>query len=292
MSQLVAPMPLSAEKGLHGKTRFRANRPPVSNPPEREVGVGENWPVPGDVFYEIGFAHALGKPTILLAASGDDLKAFDTAGFRHFLHDGNPETARRLLFEVLPAIEHQISVQPAVPDATILYEWPSATDPAPGFNWRSQNPERHLQIDLGGGQRIIETVGLGQLISISNTKEFWNHRPGYSIMRLALTTDLSVGDTVHLLLEGRCSGAGLLDFVGDGGWVETQQGRKFSQPWKEQHRAIGATVAWTRWMFTTTVSPAPPEYDLSRGIAIYLLTKVEKAAILLKQIRLLRRRVQ
>jgi nucleoside 2-deoxyribosyltransferase len=41
-----------------------------------------------NVFYEIGFAHALGKPTILLAKSKEDLEVFDTQGFRHFLHNG------------------------------------------------------------------------------------------------------------------------------------------------------------------------------------------------------------
>src|ERR1051326_4311972 len=67
-----------------------------------DVIIGEMSDRNPNVFYEIGFAHALGKPTILLAASGEDLRAFDTQGFRHFLHGGSASAARDVLLKVLP----------------------------------------------------------------------------------------------------------------------------------------------------------------------------------------------
>jgi hypothetical protein len=54
-----------------------------------------------NVFYELGFAHALGKPTILLARSREDLTAFDTMGYQHILHDGSASELSPMLQEVL-----------------------------------------------------------------------------------------------------------------------------------------------------------------------------------------------
>jgi nucleoside 2-deoxyribosyltransferase len=52
---------------------------------DADVIIGEMTGANPNVFYEIGFAHALGKETILLATSRDDLNVFDLAGRRHFL---------------------------------------------------------------------------------------------------------------------------------------------------------------------------------------------------------------
>jgi len=73
-----------------------------------DLVIGEMSDRNPNVFYEIGFAHALGKPTVLLAASSDDLKAFDTQGFRHFLHGGDATKARDILMSVLPEIGESI----------------------------------------------------------------------------------------------------------------------------------------------------------------------------------------
>jgi len=87
-----------------------------------DVIIGEMSDRNPNVFYEIGFAHALGKPTILLAASSDDLRAFDTQGFRHFLHGGAASVAREVLLKVLPELESQILIEPVVPNAVTLYD--------------------------------------------------------------------------------------------------------------------------------------------------------------------------
>jgi hypothetical protein len=90
-----------------------------------DIVIGEMTGRNPNVFYEIGYAHALGKPTILLASSREDLESFDTQGFRHFLHDGKAKTARKILNDVLPTI---IPIQPwpIVPNGKTIYEWPSS----------------------------------------------------------------------------------------------------------------------------------------------------------------------
>ena len=130
-----------------------------------DLVIGEMSDRNPNVFYEIGFAHALGKPTVLLAASSDDLKAFDTQGFRHFLHGGDATKARDILMSVLPEIGESISGQPSIPDGITLYEWPHDSYEAPRFAWRCTEDPSYLQIDLDGGQRLMETAGLGRLIS-------------------------------------------------------------------------------------------------------------------------------
>ena len=227
-----------------------------------DLVIGEMSDRNPNVFYEIGFAHALGKPTVLLAASSDDLKAFDTQGFRHFLHSGDATRARDILLRVLPEIDESISVQPAIPNGITLYEWPHDSYEAPRFAWHCAEDPAYLQIDLDGGQRLIETVGLGRLISISNTLEFWNHHPGFSVMTLMVARDLEPGDSVVLIIDGRSSGTGTLGFIGDGGWVEGPRGRKWAQSWVGEYRPVHPTTAWTRWVFANVVAPNPAEYDL------------------------------
>ena len=50
------------------------------------IVVAEITPANQNVFYELGYAHALGKPTILLAERGKQLP-FDISGFRVLFYD-------------------------------------------------------------------------------------------------------------------------------------------------------------------------------------------------------------
>jgi hypothetical protein len=50
------------------------------------VVIAEITPANQNVFYELGYAHALGKPTVLLAARGERLP-FDISGFRCIFYD-------------------------------------------------------------------------------------------------------------------------------------------------------------------------------------------------------------
>jgi hypothetical protein len=50
------------------------------------VVIAEITPVNANVFYELGYAHALGKDTILLAERGKQLP-FDVSGYRCIFYD-------------------------------------------------------------------------------------------------------------------------------------------------------------------------------------------------------------
>jgi hypothetical protein len=254
--------------------------------------IGEMTDRNPNVFYEIGYANALGKPTVLLATTGDDLKAFDTQGLRHFLHGGQPDKVRTTLMQVLPEMEAQLALEPRVPDSRILYEWPGTEHPAPVFTWKSSKPGWESQIDLCGGQRIIETPGLGSLISVTDTTSFWNPRPGVSIMELVFTKELSRGDFIHLFLDGRSSDEGKFDLVGDGGWVEDNGGKKWAEAWPEESRVIRSSQSWKRWQFSIRVAPTSPSYDLARGVVIYLLTHMERGSVFFKRMHLVHRPIQ
>ena len=53
---------------------------------ESEVVIADITPVNQNVFYELGYAHALGKPTVLLAERGKQLP-FDVSGYRVLIYD-------------------------------------------------------------------------------------------------------------------------------------------------------------------------------------------------------------
>jgi hypothetical protein len=53
---------------------------------ESEVVIADITPENQNVFYELGYAHALGKPTILLAERGKQLP-FDVSGYRVLMYD-------------------------------------------------------------------------------------------------------------------------------------------------------------------------------------------------------------
>jgi hypothetical protein len=53
---------------------------------EAEVVIAEITPANQNVFYELGYSHALNKPTILLAERGKQLP-FDVSGYRVLFYD-------------------------------------------------------------------------------------------------------------------------------------------------------------------------------------------------------------
>lgn len=256
---------------------------------QADVIIGEMTGRNPNVFYEIGYAHALGKPTILLATSADDLKAFDAQGFRHLIHFGDPAIVRTTLKKVLDECELQLSAEITVPGGKTLYEWPSREHEPPDFRWVSNKPGHELQIDVNGGQRTISSPGVDELISICNTDLLWNHRPGRSVMRLLQTKEFSAGDILHVFIDGRTTNTGQFDVVGDGGWVGPATDHKWAEGWAEQHKGIQTTTMWTQWQFTIEIAPTQPEYDLRRGITVYLVTNVEQGNVLIRRIRLIRR---
>ena len=66
---------------------------------ESKIGIAEITAPNQNVFYELGYAHALNKPTILLAQRGRELP-FDIRSYRVIFYDdsigGKPEVERNL----------------------------------------------------------------------------------------------------------------------------------------------------------------------------------------------------
>jgi len=55
---------------------------------EADIVIADVTPVNANVYYEIGYAHAIGKPTILLAEKGKELP-FDISGFRTLFYENS-----------------------------------------------------------------------------------------------------------------------------------------------------------------------------------------------------------
>lgn len=254
-----------------------------------DIIIGEMTGRNPNVFYEIGFAHAIGKPTLLLAKSEEDLKAFDTKGFRHFLHNGKISQVRKILKDVLPNIALSTEVWPDIPNGKIIYEWPSSSYESPDFKWRSLSLEKDSQVDINGGQCIKTLNHVGTIISVSNTDEYWNWNPKYSIMRLLYKTNrFSVSDFLFLLIEGRGTGAVELKFIGDGDWLDPNNRQEWVTSWPTSELRINETLSWTTWMLKAMVQPTNSNYDPSqRGTTVYLISSVGTATVFYKKIQLI-----
>jgi hypothetical protein len=61
--------------------------------------VADITPANQNVFYELGYAHALGKPVVLLSEKGKELP-FDLRGYRVLFYDNSESGLRRLASEL------------------------------------------------------------------------------------------------------------------------------------------------------------------------------------------------
>lgn len=76
---------------------------------EAEIVIAEITPINQNVFYELGYSHALNKPTILLAERGKQLP-FDVSGYRVLMYDNTIAGKRQVeeaLLKHLDAILHE-----------------------------------------------------------------------------------------------------------------------------------------------------------------------------------------
>lgn len=76
---------------------------------ESKIVIAEVTPANQNVFYELGYAHALGKPTILLAERGKPLP-FDITGYRCLFYEnsiGGKRQVEEALRKHLQAISHE-----------------------------------------------------------------------------------------------------------------------------------------------------------------------------------------
>ncbi len=63
---------------------------------ESHVVIAEISPANPNVYYEVGYAHALGKPTILLADAGSERLPFDVSGFRTVFYENSIAGKRKV----------------------------------------------------------------------------------------------------------------------------------------------------------------------------------------------------
>lgn len=253
--------------------------------------IGEMTGKNPNVFYEIGIAHALGKPTILFATSTDDLTAFDTRGLRHCLHNKKTATVRKYLKSTLPLMETD-DILPTIPGGNVIYEWPSDKNTAPRFEWWCHTEEKAEQIDKMGGQRIESLEPVGKVISITNTAQNWNWYRNFSIMTLiSRTHDFKVGDTLTLIVKARTTGEMTLKLVGDGGWLDPENKIGWQSSWKTVTRQFDNGALWTNFVLTAQVEPTNTGYDpATRGTSVFLCSSIGENDLKISKIQLIHKK--
>ena len=256
-----------------------------------DIIIGEMTGKNPNVFYEVGFAHALGKPTILLATSTEDLTAFDTRGLRHFLHNQKILAVRNFLRETLPVINIS-EIWPSIPGGNIIYEWPSNRFAAPSFSWWSKHDEKQEQVDEMGGQTIDTLESVGRIIRISNTDQNWNWYKGFSIMRLMdKINTFSIGDQVSLIIKAQTSGDITLKFIGDGGFLDQNDDKSWTDSWRTVTNKFENGATWSTFMLTATVDPTKPGYDpSSKGTTLLFGSAIGEKELKISRIQVVHRK--
>jgi hypothetical protein len=253
-----------------------------------DVVIGEMTGQNPNVFYEIGFAHALGKPTLLLAKSGADLTAFDTRGFQHAFHGSRIENVRRIVASYLSALDSGNTYEPTAPGAEVLYEWPSPEFEDPYFTWRSE--EKNGRSDVNGGQSIEPVLPVGRVIRVRETGRLWNWRRGGSIMRLVKrTSKIAPGDKVYLSVVARVDAPTVVGFIGDGGRVVREERKEdWSRVWKDTEFKLRPAPVWQSTTIAVSAEPTIAGYDSkARGATLYVTCRTDKGVAEVRRIRVL-----
>ena len=224
-----------------------------------------------NVFYEVGWAHALDKPVVLCAASAEELSVFDTRAYRHVLHEGLAYVLRDKLNRIVPEV---LKVSPRVPsDANVVWAWPSGDYEPAVFEWKADAARTHgqAQLDALGGQSI-EAMETGvKLLRVQDTATRWNHLPGWSITRLLRRSpDLRLGDEVILSTVVRTDGEAEIEFCGDG----TKSGPDGTRVWAPGFPSVTRRVSsplWQHALFSSVIAPTKDGQDpASSGISVFM----------------------
>ncbi len=252
---------------------------------EADMVLGDMTGTNPNVFFEIGYATALGKPTLLVARSEKELTAFDTQGFRHQFHRNRISRMEKILRQVLPQIRAGL-YEPKIRDAQLLYQWPSKDFDDPNLKRKARSSARAKQVDLLGGQSIDN-----RLIRISDTEKFWNWQEGLSIMQLGPTSrkDLYKGDTIHLILEARAPHDTRFIFLGDGHYLDPDKKENWAKSWQRVRFSPSESERWSKEYISTKVEPTHPDYDPAvRGTTLYLVTGTGKRPVEIRSIKVFR----
>lgn len=255
-----------------------------------DVIIGEMTGQNPNVFYEIGFAHALGKPTLLLAQSAEDLTAFDTRGFHHALHGARIAKVRQYVTSFLSNADLGESREPSLPGGNTLYQWPSEVFDDPVFTWDAKRKDERLDVD--GGQSIVGTTPAGRIIRVRNTEQNWNWRRGWSIMKLMPKThEVERGSVIYLTLSFRTMQPIIFDFIGDGGKMVVEGKQTWSRSWKDTEFRAKAAPFWQTKVLKVVAEPTIAGYDSKkRGTAILLAIRTGAGEVEIRGIHVVQRR--
>lgn len=238
------------------------------------------------MFYEVGWAHALNKPTILCAKSSDDLRAFDTAGYRHVLHGGKAYVMRKKLNEVVPDV---LRIAPQEPSgADLVWAWPETDFEPPNLEWHA-DPKRtggRTQVDIYGGQSIENQMDGSQVLVVRDTTTNWNHDPGWSILRiLESSRAFSFYDEAIVSLFLRTDGDADIELIGDGTKLDENKQRVWARGLSGSRKRLSSRI-WCPLLISGVVEATEDGQDPSeQGITVYLRFHSD-STIWVRQIRL------
>jgi hypothetical protein len=224
-----------------------------------------------NVFYEVGYAHALDIPTVLCARDRNELRAFDTQSYRHILHQGRAHILRDHLNTIIPEL---ITPRLRLPQHTAaVYSWPDGPDSPPILEWHP-NLERtggQYSIDELGGQ-ALETTGRGEpLLVVRDTKVNWNHLPHWSITTLVRRSKaIRLGHEVLASLVLRTDGEADINMIGDGSRMTEGGTRVWAQGFPSVERRV-ASPTWAQIELASAVAPTDEGDDpTANGLSVYI----------------------
>lgn len=243
-----------------------------------------------NVFYEVGYAHGQGKTTILLAASHQDLLAFDLNSYRYGFHSGRATEARRVLRSVFRD-EDLVQPQTLQRDRGVLYDFPLQE---PSLEWLGKEPGEEKPRDTFGGQTIVDMPNVGSVIIISNTDSRWNWWPKRSLMSLGHVQGVAPGDKLTLEITASASARWKASLIGDIGWVNQEEGL-FAKVVDEHNQDLAAQSGWGSFKVEREVqvrfSNKPDVADsslLNRGVHFYVATSVGPGQVVIRRMTLTR----
>ena len=241
-----------------------------------------------NVFYEVGWAHALAKRTILCASDATDLSAFDTRAYRHFLHDGLAHVLRDKLNAIVPEILKVDAGRRLV--AELIWGWPSDDYEPPHLEWKA-DPKKTggaVQPDLVGGQSVRVTDTGEPVWQVQNTIKNWNHMPDWSVARMLYRSKaLKVGDEVIASVIVRSDSEAQIEFSGDGTKVSDGT-RVWARAFPAVDRRLSSPL-WKEVVLPSIVTATEGGQDpAAEGVSIHLRFKTT-GSIWIRQLALHRR---
>ena len=228
-----------------------------------------------NVLYELGWAHAFERPTVLCASASADLTAFDTRGYRSILHQGIAHILRDQLNDVVPELLK--SVAPLPVGADLVWSWPSDVHDPPQLKFEA-DPKKNggrVQGDLFGGQSIKPATNGEPMLVITDTIKNWNNRPERSVARLLhKSTAFRMGDKIIVDLIARTDREAVFELIGDGAKISAGV-RVWARVFQIKTARL-ASPLWKHIQLESVVAPTEGGQDPAAfGVTVHIRTRAE-----------------